>query len=105
MCLCMMLAPLLKPELKNINAFMLHMAILLALKSSIFKGSIYFSKSLVTTITWRSQTENLLNIRIWVSVISSISAPFSKGGTNGSLFGYEFFVIKGLKVSLFADGF
>jgi len=47
----MILAPELNPELKNINAFMEAITILVALKSSIFRGSIYFSNSFVITIT------------------------------------------------------
>jgi hypothetical protein len=47
----MILAPELNPELKNINAFIEAMTMLVALKSSIFRGSIYFSNFLVITIT------------------------------------------------------
>lgn len=63
-CLCIILAPELNPELKNINAFIDAMTTLVALKSSIFNGSIYFSNSLVITMTCYSQTENLLKIRL-----------------------------------------
>ena len=47
MCLCMILAPLLNPELKNMNALALAKTMEVALKSSMFNGSIYFSNSLV----------------------------------------------------------
>jgi len=79
MCLCMMLAPELKPELKNMKAFMLAMTMAVALKSSMFSGSIYFSNSFVMMITCLSHTENLLNMSEWVSVTSPIRDPFSKG--------------------------
>lgn len=84
MCLCIILAPALKPELKNMNASIDVIVIIAALKSSMSRGSIYFWNSFGTTITCLSQTENLLNMRLWVSVSSSINDPFSKGGTKGS---------------------
>ena len=83
MCLCMILAPLLKPELKNMKAFKEAIVMHVALKSSTFSGSIYLSNSLVITMTCLSQTENLLNISPWVSVRSSIYCPGSNGATNG----------------------
>ena len=79
----MILAPLLNPELKNINAFIEAIVMQVALKSSKSKGSICLLNSFVIIITWWSHTENLLNIREWVSVNSSIKAPGSKGGSNG----------------------
>ena len=79
----MILAPLLNPELKNINAFIEAIAMHVALKSSKSKGSIYLLNSFVIIITWLSHTENLLNISEGVSVSSSINAPGSKGGSKG----------------------
>ena len=103
-CLCIILAPLLKPELKNINAVILAMVMALALKSSKFKGSIYFSNSLVITITWWSETENLLKIKECVAVSSSINAPGSKGPTNGSFEVWLSLLINGLNVSFVEVG-
>ena len=75
----MILAPLLKPELKNMKAFIDAIVTHVALKSSKSKGSIYLLKSLVIMITWWSHTENLLNINEWVSETSSMKAPGSNG--------------------------
>jgi hypothetical protein len=105
MCLCMMLAPLLKPELKNMKALRLRIVIQLALKSSISSGSICLANSLVITMTCLSHTENLLKIRLCVSVISSMNAPFSNGSTNGFFPACLLLVTSGLNVSLFPLGF
>ena len=64
MCLCIMEAPLLNPELKNMKPFIEAITIDAALKSSMLSGSIYFSNSLVITITCWSHTENLLKIKL-----------------------------------------
>jgi len=67
-----MLAPLLKPLLKNTNELVDFITIQVALKSSRVNGSNYLSNSLVAKMTCLAQTEYLLNIKKWVSVISSM---------------------------------